>query len=113
MKTIIAGSRTINKMPVLITAIEKSQFEITEVVSGCADGVDKMGELWAVCHKIPIKKYPANWRVYARSAGIVRNIEMGNYADALIAVWDGSSRGTMHMITYANSKGLKVYIHRI
>lgn len=113
MKTIIAGSRTINKMSVLVTAIEKSGFEITEVVSGCADGVDKMGELWAVCNKIQIKNFPANWATYKRSAGIVRNIEMGNYAEALIAVWDGASRGTMHMITYANSKGLKVYIHRI
>jgi hypothetical protein len=38
---------------------------------------------------------------------------MGDYADALIAVWDGVSRGTKHMIDYSTNKGLKIHIHII
>ena len=37
---------------------------------------------------------------------------MANYADALIAFWDGNSKGTKHMIELAKSRGLKVYVYQ-
>jgi len=36
--------------------------------------------------------------------------QMADYADALVAVWDGESRGTVHMICRAKENGLKVYV---
>lgn len=71
-----------------------------EVVSGGAHGADSIGEMWAHQHGIPVKIFPADWENQGRKAGILRNIEMGDYADYLIAFWDGKSKGTHHMISY-------------
>ncbi len=110
MKVIIAGSRQIEDYCSVKNAIELSQFYVSEVVSGCARGVDKVGEYWARKHNIPIKRFPANWSL-GKQAGIIRNIEMAHYADALVAVWDSQSRGTKHMIECAKRKGLKVFVY--
>ena len=112
MKTIIAGSRNITKLHIVEKAIELSTFNITEVVCGGARGVDDLGRKWAGNgNKIPVKMFPAAWDTYGRSAGYKRNVEMGEYAEALIAVWDGESKGTKHMIDIAEELGLKVFIY--
>ena len=100
MKVIIAGSRSITDGKAVRKAVDLSGFSITEVVSGNADGVDKLGELWAASENIPVKRFLPDWKRLGKKAGIVRNREMGEYADALVAVWDGKSRGTKHMIEY-------------
>jgi hypothetical protein len=111
MKTIIAGSRNIaNAITQVNNAIKASGFVISEVISGTARGVDTAGENWAAYHGIPVVKFPANWDLYGKQAGYIRNNSMANYAEALIAVWDGKSRGTRHMISQAAAKGLKTYI---
>lgn len=110
MKSIIAGSRTIYEDKWISLAVQKSGFEITEVVSGCANGADILGEHWATNNKIPIKSFPADWNKYGKSAGMIRNKQMGDYSDCLIAVWDGISRGTNNMITYMKSIGKPVFV---
>ena len=110
MKTIIAGSRSICDSALLEIVIKESNFEITEVVSGGARGVDRLGELWATDHDIPVKRFPANWQQQGKRAGYVRNSEMASYSQALIALWDGESRGTAHMVRVAQSSGLKVFV---
>lgn len=112
MRTIIAGSRTIKDRAVVERAIADSEFVITSVVCGGAVGVDYLGYCWANDHNIPVAHFPAEWDKYGRSAGCRRNEQMGASADALIAVWDGKSRGTAHMIRTANARGLAVHIHR-
>jgi hypothetical protein len=113
MKVIIAGSRGIKDEQAIFSAIKASEFEITEVVSGGADGVDRFGEKYANRYDIPLKVFPADWKKKKASAGIIRNAEMANYAEALIAVWDGTSRGTKNMIEVAQRKGLKVFVWKI
>src|SRR5574343_54714 len=113
MKTIIAGGREITDYTAVHQAVLFSNFEITEVVSGKAAGVDTLGEQWAIAHNIPIKEFPANWAQYHKAAGAIRNRQMGDYAEALIAVWNGKFRGTKHLIEYATKKGLKVYVHLV
>lgn len=110
MKVIIAGSRNVTEPEMVIEAIESSKFEITEIVSGCARGVDQLGECWAEAVGVPIKKFKPNWAL-GKGAGLIRNIQMAEYANALIAIWDGKSRGTSHMIIEARKRGLKVYIY--
>lgn len=110
MKTIIAGSRGIVNYSLVKETIEESGFEITEVVSGGARGVDRLGERYAKENNIPIKQFIPDWDGLGKKAGHVRNREMGDYADALIALWDGVSKGTAGMIEYAQKKGLKVYV---
>lgn len=98
MKVIIAGSRSVTDADRVFEAIEASPFGISEVVSGTARGVDRLGEEWAAMNGIEIKRFPADWKRLGSVAGFLRNREMAEYADALIAVWDGKSRGTEHMI---------------
>ncbi len=115
MKVIIAGCRHFTdynlgylKLEALFTRIEPS-----EVVSGGARGGDFIGEQYANdCH-IPIRRFLADWEQFGESAGYKRNVEMAEYADALVAFWDGKSRGTAHMIAIAREKGLKVRIVKI
>lgn len=111
MKVIIAGCRDFNDYAHVCRAIKESEFEITEIVSGGANGVDKLGERYAKENNIPVKKFPADWNKYGKGAGPKRNGEMAEYADALIAVWDNCSRGTGNMIDKANQRGLDVYIY--
>ena len=109
MKVIIAGSRTITDFFIVQKAVEKSGFKITEVVSGCAKGVDKLGEMWARQNKVLVKRFPAKWGVYGKKAGSVRNHKMAEYGDALIACWDGKSTGTYDMINQMRNKPTYVY----
>lgn len=110
MRTIIAGSRDITNITSVYRAIAESEFTITLVLSGCARGVDELGEQYADYMNIPIQRFPANWDEYGKSAGYIRNQLMADSADALIAVWDGVSKGTKHMIDIAHKKGLKVFV---
>lgn len=110
MKIIVAGSRDIENYQVVKEAIEMSGFEVSEIVSGTARGIDQTGERWARNNNVPIKRFPADWKA-GKSAGIMRNLQMAEYADALVAVWDGYSRGTKHMIECARRKGLKVFVY--
>lgn len=107
----MAGSRGIAKRRIVSRALKRAPFEITEVVSGaCKKGVDQLGEGWAKRKGIPVKRFPADWNQYGRRAGPLRNREMARYADALIAIWDGKSRGTRSMIDEALREGLEVYV---
>jgi len=112
MKTIIAGSRTIEDYAVVEAAVVASGFAITEVISGRARGVDRLGERWAHTHNLPIARFPADWKRYGRRAGPIRNNEMVGYAQALIAVWDGRSDGTHHIINAARREGRKVFVYQ-
>lgn len=113
MKTIIAGSRTITNYDILLEAIEDSGITPSEVISGTCNGVDILGERWAKENDIPIVCFPADWEKYGRSAGMIRNIEMAKYADALIAVWDGVSPGTENMVKLAVKHKLLYYVHNM
>jgi hypothetical protein len=100
VKVIIAGSRDVNDYTLVVKTIEQSGWkdQITEVVSGCATGIDILGEQWARANNIPIKEMPARWDLYGRKAGPLRNKNMAEYADAAIVIWDGKSAGTRNMI---------------
>lgn len=114
MRVIIAGSRTVTRLSAVRQAIIDSGFNITEVVSGGAAGVDRLGERWARINSVPVKRFPAAWRdrdgCVNRGAGMIRNRQMGEYAEALIAVWDGESPGTKDMIEVARKAGLVVFV---
>lgn len=113
MKVIIAGSRHITDYLFVEEAVRVSGFDITQIISGHALGVDMLGEMYAAKNKIPFVRYPAKWRVNGKldkGAGKKRNYKMLAVAEALIAVWDGSSPGTGHMITIAKKKGIEVFV---
>lgn len=111
MKTIIAGSRTITDLRHIQDATDSCFWTITEVVSGCAPGVDTLGETYAKSVNIPIKQFPADWKTHKRAAGPIRNQQMADYSDALLAIWDGKSKGTADMIRRARQAKLQILIH--
>ncbi len=113
MKVIIAGGREVTNPQALTRAIADSGFEITEVVSGGARGADYLGQLWAEENGIPLRHFLPDWLTHGKSGGPIRNRKMAEYAEALIALWDGSSRGTKNMIEEAKKRGLKVHVHLV
>lgn len=134
MKIIIAGSRTITDYHLIEEAFEKSGFGNsilgfcdTEIISGCAPGIDTLAIEFAENHGYTIKTFPADWDnltvlgaiiregkfgKYNANAGKDRNIQMANYADALIAITNGSP-GTAHMISEATKRKLRVYVMNV
>lgn len=113
MKVIIAGSRTITDYNIVLDAVLESSayiFPITEIVSGCARGVDLLGEKYAKLNNLSIKKFPANWNEYGKLAGPIRNRQMAEYADSLIAIWDGKSKGTKNMIDTMKMLNKKFFV---
>ncbi len=79
------------------------------IISGGAEGIDKLGEIYAKQNGIDLVIAPALWDYHGKKAGMLRNNFMVNLAEGLIAIWDGSSRGTMNMVKVAQDKGLPVY----
>lgn len=114
MRVIIAGCRDVKRPDDLVrAAIQASGWsaDITEIIHGAARGIDSAAH--RVCEGLwPVKPVPAQWEAHGKAAGSIRNKKMAEMADALIAVWDGKSRGTRNMIETAKRLGLKVYVHR-
>jgi hypothetical protein len=117
MKIIIAGSRDFPLYDFVEDGnigfvIAESPFagKITEVVSGGAKGPDTLGEMWAALFEVPVKKYPPDWDLHGKAAGPIRNKQMAEYADGLIAIWDYKSRGTLNMINNMKKLGKPVFI---
>jgi hypothetical protein len=114
-KLIIAGTRTFNDFNLLtvqtdlylksICSLDTSNEELDiTVLSGCANGADKLGEKYAQMRNYKIEQYPANWLLYGKSAGPRRNKQMACVANICIVFWDGKSKGTKNMITLCNRR---------
>jgi hypothetical protein len=112
-KIIIAGGRDFTDYELLKYVCDNTitlPIEQIEIVSGTATGSDSLGEKWANGKGYKVVRFPANWDKYGKRAGYLRNVEMAEYSDFLIAFWNGKSKGTEHMINIAKSKGLPTKI---
>lgn len=112
MKVIIAGGREFNDYDLLKISCDRILIRQTniEIVSGKALGADKLGEVYAKEKGYKIKEFPADWIKYKKGAGPIRNKQMAEYSDGLIAFWDGKSKGTKNMIDLAKNHGLKIKV---
>lgn len=116
-RIIIAGGRNFNDYNLLKEKVDniisnKRKTHQIYIVSGKARGADSLGEKYANENGLNIMEFPADWDKHGKSAGYKRNLEMAENADALIAFWDGESRGTKHMIDIAKEKNLLTRIIR-
>ena len=113
-KLIIAGPKDYTNRGVVFGAAiwYLSNKENIEIVSGGCRGVDKLGEEFARYKGWPVKLFPYI-RALGKAGGPVRNRDMAEYADGLLAFWDGESTGTNNMINTANKLGLDVRVVRI
>lgn len=116
MKTfriIIAGSREFDDYDLLKNTMDKLLSNIKDnivIVCGMARGADTLGERYAKEKGYEINYYPADWDLHGKSAGYIRNEQMAQNADALVAFWNGKSKGTKNMITLAHKYNLKVRV---
>jgi len=110
VRVVIAGSRDGGfGVEDVAAAVVAAGFVVGEVVSGAARGVDRLGEQWAAARGIRVVRFPADWS-RGRGAGYLRNLEMAAYGDALVALWDGRSSGTRHMIQTMRKLGKPVFV---
>jgi hypothetical protein len=113
MKVIIAGTRHRIDPKEVAKAIKDSGFDISEVIEGAAKGVDLIARYWAHRNSIPVRRFPAKWDRYGKAAGVIRNQEMADWADALIALPCKHSKGTYDMIRRARDEGLQMSVYKV
>ena len=121
-KVIICGSRHFDNKELLF---ERCNFFLQnksdiQIVSGAQRtylkdqkryiGADYFGEQYAEHKEYSLQRFPANWDRDGRSAGPLRNARMADYADAVLAFWDGKTRGTNNMLALAKMAGLPTKI---
>ena len=109
MRTIVAGSRGLKDYGLVESAMARIHWKPSLIISGHANGIDSLGERWAKEHGVPLELYPALWHKWGRSAGYKRNEIMAKRAQALVALWDGSSLGTKHMLDIAERYKLVIW----
>ena len=110
MKTAIIGSRNITDYD-LTQALER--LTVTEIISGGAMGVDRLAEEFAKKHKLRLTVFSANWKKYGPKAGPLRNKQIVEACEQLVAVWDGSSKGTATTIRMAQQAGKSVRVIKV
>lgn len=115
-KLIVAGSRGFNDYDLMCRVLmAMGDVELADrtvsIVSGMARGADALAVRFAAEHNVKLHKFPANWNGLGKRAGFIRNTQMGNFADGLLAFWDGKSNGTRHMVDYMHQ--LKKPVHLI
>ena len=106
MKVAVIGSRSLR-----VDDLGKFLPEdVTEIVSGGAKGVDTSAREYAQVHGIPLTEFLPDYRRYGRGAPLRRNITIIEYADLVLAFWDGKSRGTKYVIDQCRERGVPVIV---
>lgn len=114
-KLIVAGGREFTdynwakREIIRLGTVELKDYSVS-IVSGMARGADALGVRFALEHNVKLHKFPADWDTHGKSAGHIRNREMAQFADGLLAFWDGRSPGTKSMIGYARYLNLSVRV---
>jgi hypothetical protein len=110
MRLAVSGSRGITDRRLICETLDSIPGP-TELLSGhCSNGVDMLAEAWARERGIKVWRFPADWLRHGRAAGPIRNQQMINQADALLAIWDGQSRGTGGTIDMARQRGIPTWV---
>ena len=106
MRLAIIGSRTCP--PVDIASY--LPFVPDTIVSGGAKGADTYAKEYAIKNNIPIIEFLPDYRKYGRKAPLMRNLQIVDNCDFLLAFWNGISRGTKFTIDYAEKNGVPLKI---
>lgn len=105
MKLAIIGSRGFTDYDFLkknvSTFLERNSLTCTHIVSGGAKGADTLGHRYALEHQLEMIVFRPDWKQFGKRAGFIRNTEIIENADIVIAFWDGSSNGTKDAVDKA------------
>ena len=110
MKVLVAGGRDFNDYDHVKSDLDS--FNPVVIISGMARGADSLGVKYAKEEGCQLKSFPADWNRHGKSAGYKRNQQMLDEGkpDLVLIYWDGSSKGTSHMIDIAKKAGIKTVI---
>jgi len=101
-KVIISGSRDFNNFNQLVYYADKCLKNKKDcriiIITSDSKGTDRLAEMYAFHRHYELVKVPTNWVRWHKAAAFKRNVEMAEKANALIAFWDGKSKGTSHLI---------------
>lgn len=106
----IVGSRSFTNYTLLCDTMAKVKSKVTRIVSGGANGADKLAEKYADEMGIPMQLFLPQWSEYGRSAGYRRNHLICEASDCMLAFWDGESKGTAHSIRIMKEMGKPVHV---
>jgi hypothetical protein len=109
MKIAVVGSRSLDNYPLVKSILE--QYTFTQIISGGAKGIDTLAERYSDERSLikPLVILP-DWKQYNRGAGAVRNREIVDTADFVVAIWDGKSKGTKISINHAKKINKPVFV---
>jgi hypothetical protein len=112
MKLAVVGSRCFTDYNYLAEMLDTIHVfsTITLIVSGGADGADKLAECWADKNGVEKLIIKPDWDKHGKRAGFIRNVEIWNNSDEGIAFWDGQSKGTAHSFDIAKNQNKKITI---
>lgn len=103
----VIGSRNFSDYNLLESTLI-SMPNITQIISGGAKGADSLAATYAVQHQLPLAIFRPDWKTYGKGAGIVRNRQIMEVAEMVVAFWDGTSKGTANSLKLAKSKGIPI-----
>ncbi len=106
----VVGSRNFTNYPLVKDILDRFTVKSDILVSGGAKGADTLAERYATENGMEFVKFLDKWKKYGRQAGYLRNVKIVEMSEALVAFWDGESRGTKSSIDLAKKKGIKVYV---
>ena len=109
MKVAVIGSRNLN----VSNLADYLPAGTTEIVSGGAKGIDTCAREYALSHDLKLTEFLPDYERYGRGAPLRRNIEIIEYADRVLAFWDGRSRGTKYVIDQCAKRGIPCDLCRL
>lgn len=116
MKLLVCGSRSLTHVtPAQVWALianvcrERGVAEPSLIIHGAAQGIDTAAHNAARDHDIPVKIYRPEYGRFGRNAPLIRNTDMVNEADAVLAIWDGLSGGTAFTVGLAKKAGVPTF----
>ena len=113
MRVVVSGSRWITNYDIVARAISESGWTPTLIVEGGARGVDRLARQWAEENGVPYKTFEAIWALHGFAAGPIRNQEMAQFGDVLVAIPRGESKGTRNMILAMTLAGKPIFVYDI
>ncbi len=115
MKLAIVGSRTFNDFELLNEVVCSCfisgfmPYHVEAIISGGAKGADTIAKRWAMINNVDTEDLKAveyfeflpDWESDGKAAGFIRNKQIVDACDMVLAFWDGKSKGTEHTIKLA------------
>ena len=95
------------------SCLAELDFKEMTILSGHCKGVDLMGERYAKEKDLALELYPAEWKKYGKAAGPIRNKQMVEKADIVIAFVCERAKGTKNLIAQAKKLDKKVFVKEI